>query len=70
LILLFLIGTVIEGARLQLGAAKLMTFAIFFALTTPVGVMIGILITDVNPKEDERSQTFTLGILICVYKCI
>jgi hypothetical protein len=32
--------------------------------------MIGILITDVNPKEDERSQTFSLGIYIFIYKQI
>ena len=39
------LGTVIESARLHLGTAKILIFAITFAFTVPIGVMIGILIT-------------------------
>ena len=47
------LGTVIEGARLQLGMKKIIVFALTFALTVPIGVMIGILISG-----DETAPTF------------
>ena len=52
------LGTVIEGARLQLGMRKIIIFAITFALTVPIGVMIGILISgdDVAPTLDDAGE--------------
>lgn len=66
------LGTVIEGARLHLGMTKITIFALIFALTVPVGVMIGIVITSDQPVstgDDQISpqlnitQEYTLGCL-------
>ena len=66
------LGTVIESARLHLGMKKIIIFAITFALTVPVGVMIGIVITnaevattgdDQTAPQQNISQEYTLGCL-------
>ena len=69
------LGTIIESARLHLGMTKIVIFAILFALTVPIGVMIGILITadDVVATGDDAAgsvdpnlmlrQDYTLGCL-------
>jgi zinc transporter 1/2/3 len=59
------LGTVIEAARLHLGMKKVIIFAISFALTVPLGVMIGIVITDDQSLIDGPTvtQLYTTGVL-------
>ena len=66
------LGTVIEGARLHLGMKKIIIFAVTFALTVPVGIMIGIVLTnaevvttgdDQTAPQQNISQEYTLGCL-------
>lgn len=59
------LGTVVEAARIELGTAKIIIFSLTFALTVPMGVVVGILITDdqalANGPTD--TQTYTTGCL-------
>lgn len=59
------LGTVIESARLDLGVRKIGMFALVFALTVPIGVAIGIVITNDQALVDGPSviQEYTLGCL-------
>lgn len=70
------LGTVIEGARLQMGTTKIMIFSIIFATTVSIGILIGILISKERapgegPSVDETYATgcfnsLAAGILIYV----
>ena len=51
------LGTVIAAARLHFGTVKIATFALIFALTVPVGVIIGIFI--INDQALEEGPTVT-----------
>jgi uncharacterized membrane-anchored protein len=64
-----LIGTVIEAARMHLGVKKIIIFALTFALTVPVGVMIGIVITDDNALANGPTdqQNLSLGLYKFIY---
>ena len=59
------LGTVVEAARIELGTAKIIIFSLTFALTVPMGVVVGILITDDQALENgpNESQTYTTGCL-------
>ena len=59
------LGTVVEAARIELGTAKIIIFSLTFALTVPMGVVVGILITDDQALENgpNESQTYTAGCL-------
>ena len=59
------LGTVVESARIELGQAKIIIFSLTFALTVPVGVVIGIFITNDQTLEEgpSASQTYTTGCL-------
>ena len=59
------LGTVVESARIELGQAKIIMFSLAFALTVPLGVVIGIFITDNKALEEgpSESQTYTTGCL-------
>ena len=52
------LGTVIEGARIQLGLKKILFFALTFAMTVPAGVLIGIAISgdEVPPTYDDSGE--------------
>ena len=70
------LGTVIEGARLQMGTAKIIIFSIIFAATVSIGISIGILVSieraaGEGPSDTEMYATGCLnslaaGILIYV----
>jgi hypothetical protein len=49
---------------MHLGVQKIIIFAVTFALTVPVGVMIGIVITDDNALENgpTDAQNLSLGL--------
>jgi zinc transporter 1/2/3 len=51
------LGTVIEQARLNLGMPKMIIFALTFSLTTPIGIMIGIAITETNEELTSAQET-------------
>jgi solute carrier family 39 (zinc transporter), member 1/2/3 len=59
------LGTVIAAARLHFGTAKMAIFALVFALTVPIGVIIGIFITTDQSIEEGPSvtQQYTEGCL-------
>jgi solute carrier family 39 (zinc transporter), member 1/2/3 len=59
------LGTVIAAARLHFGTAKIALFALIFALTVPVGVIIGIFIINDQTLEEGPtvSQQYTEGCL-------
>lgn len=59
------LGTVVDQARIELGKVKVILFALTFALTVPVGVFVGILITDDQSLENGPTldETFTAGCL-------
>lgn len=59
------LGTVIKAASLQLGMKKIIIFAVTFALTVPIGVMVGIVVTDDQALIDgpTDSQLYTTGCL-------
>ena len=59
------LGTVIAAARLHFGTAKIAVFALVFALTVPVGVIIGIFIINDQTLEEGPtvSQQYTEGCL-------
>ena len=59
------LGTVVDQARIELGKAKVILFALTFALTVPMGVFVGILITDDQSLEDGPTvdETYTAGCL-------
>lgn len=51
------LGTVIEAARLHLGLMKIIIFALTFAATVPIGILIGILITQDRLEGDGPTDT-------------
>ena len=51
------LGTVIEGARLQMGTAKVVTFSIIFAATVSIGISIGILVSTERAAGEGPSDT-------------
>ena len=51
------LGTVIAAARLHFGTAKIAIFALVFAITVPIGVLIGIFI--INEESLEEGPTVT-----------
>ena len=59
------LGSVVESARIELGRAKIIIFSLTFALTVPMGVVVGILITTDQALEEGPtvSQTYTTGCL-------
>ena len=59
------LGTVIAAARFHFGTAKIAVFALVFALTVPVGVIIGIFIINDQTLEEGPtvSQQYTEGCL-------
>lgn len=59
------LGSVVEQARVELGRAKIIIFSLTFALTVPLGVVVGILITNDQALEEgpTESQTYTTGCL-------
>ena len=59
------LGTVIAAARLHFGIAKIAIFALVFALTVPIGVIIGIFITTEQTLEEGPTvtQQYTEGCL-------
>ena len=56
------LGASLQSARAQLGERKIWTFALIFALTTPMGILIGLfaLPTDEAPSDN---QAYAQGIL-------
>lgn len=59
------LGSVVESARVELGRAKIIIFSLTFALTVPIGVVVGILITTDQALEEgpTETQTYTTGCL-------
>ena len=59
------LGCVVDQARIELGKVKVILFALTFALTVPVGVFVGILITDDQSLENGPTldETLTAGCL-------
>jgi zinc transporter 1/2/3 len=56
------LGAALQSARAQLGERKVWTFALTFAVTTPIGILIGLfaLPTDEAPSDN---QEYAQGIL-------
>ena len=59
------LGCVVDQARIELGKVKVILFALTFALTVPMGVFVGILITDDQSLENGPTldETLTAGCL-------
>ena len=62
------LGTVIASARLHFGTLKIATFALIFSLTVPLGVIIGIFVTNDQTLEEGPTvtQQYTEGCLNCL----
>ena len=58
------LGTALQAARTQLGSRKVFGFALTFALTTPIGITIGLLAMPPSSADDPSDgQIYAQGIL-------
>ena len=55
------LGTALQAVRAQLGSRKVLALALTFALTTPAGILIGLLAT--NGEDPSEAQVYAEGVL-------
>ena len=55
------LGTALQAVRAQLGSRKVLALALTFALTTPAGIIIGLLAS--NGEDPTSAQVYAEGIL-------